>query len=161
MPSSQRNALARAFSLVEVVLALGVASFALMALIATLPAGIKSVEGSMSDSAQANILQQLRAELEQVPFGNNSGGTSYLTTLTQTTNYYTDEGFPTNAAGAYYMATFQTNSAPIPGTNATSTPFQTSSAVVLQVTLSYPSFAPTANQTMITNYLFAAKQKSY
>jgi uncharacterized protein (TIGR02598 family) len=148
-----------AFSLVEVVLALGVVSFALLALVGTLPAGVKALQDSMSESARANTTQQIRAELEQVSFGTNAAGVNYIDTLSQQTNYYSSEGLPlSNSSGAYYMAAFQVQPATIPGTTSN---FQSTSAQTIQVILSYPLNAPASSRTQTTNYLFTAKQKSY
>ena len=153
----------RAFSLVEVVIALAVTAFALMALIGTLPTGIKTVKDSMNDSASANILQQIRAQMEQVSFGANASGSMNINTTGTVTNYYTPEGLLTNAAAGYYMATFNTINAYFPNTSTSvsANAFQATSAAVIQVIISYPLSAPTANQTQTTNYLFEAMQKNY
>ena len=164
MSSLKRNFVAdRAFSLVEVVIALGVTSFVLLALLGTLPTGIKSVQDSMSDSAQANILQQIRAELQQVSFGTSSTATNNIvTTLSKQINYYSPEGLMlANSTGAYYMAAFVATNSVIPSTNTSQGYFQYESAQTIQVTLIYPQFAPAASQTTNILYLFAAKQKSY
>jgi uncharacterized protein (TIGR02598 family) len=157
-----------AFSLVEVVLALGVTSFVLMALLGTLPAGVKSIKDSMNESARANIMQEIRAELEEVSFGSSATATNNIvTTLSQQTNYYTPEGLPlTNTGasippGAYYEAVFAAANAPIPSTSASPAYFQYESAQTVQVTLIYPLNASVAGQTQTTNYLLTAKQKSY
>src|SRR5262249_43914634 len=79
-----------AFSLVEVVVALAVASFVLLVLVGTLPSGMKVVQDSMSESAQANITQQVRAQLEQITFNTSSTSTTKtnIFNLNQQTNYY-------------------------------------------------------------------------
>jgi uncharacterized protein (TIGR02598 family) len=163
-----RRRQARAFSLVEVVLALGVTSFVLMALVGTLPAGVKSVKDSMNDSARANILQEIRAELEEVSFGSSSSASDNIdSTLTAQTNYYSPEGLlltPTGSGvptGSYYQATFAPTNAVIPGTGSSPTYFQYESAQSIAVIISYPVSAPSTSQKEMTNYLFAAKQKNY
>ncbi len=157
-----------AFSLVEVVLALGVTSFVLMALLGTLPAGVKSVKDSMNDSARANILQQIRAEMEEVSFGTNATSTDNIdSTLSAQTNYYTPEGLlltPSGSSapsGAYYQANFAPTNAVIPSTSSTPAYFQYGSAQSIAVIISYPVAAPSNDRTQMTNYLFAAKQKNY
>lgn len=163
-----RDPRTRAFSLVEVVLALGVTSFVLMALLGTLPAGVKSVKDSMNDSARACIMQQIRAELEEVSFGSSATASdNIVTTLSQQTNYYSPEGLLLTATGstvpseAYYQAVFSAGNAQVPSTNASPTYFQYESAQSIQVTLIYPLSASAAEQTQATNYLLAAKQKNY
>src|ERR1700748_1416971 len=102
--SKKQSRKSRAFSLVEVVLALGVTSFAVLALIGTLPTGIKSVQDSSNESARANILQQIRAELQEVNFGSGSGN---ISSLTSQTNYYDNNGDLTNGVTQpYYMVYF-------------------------------------------------------
>jgi type II secretory pathway pseudopilin PulG len=48
-----------AFSLVEVVIALGLVSFCLLAIVGLLPVGLKAVKNSREESAAANALNQL------------------------------------------------------------------------------------------------------
>ncbi len=146
-----------AFSLVEVVVALAVASFVLLVLVGTLPSGMKSVQDSMSESAQANITQQLRAQLEEITFNSSSTSTTKtnIFNLNQQTNYYTDEGIPTNQSSAYYQAVFAVNPASIPGS---ANNFQNSSAMAVQIVLTHPAFA--ASPITNTFSLLAAKQKS-
>jgi uncharacterized protein (TIGR02598 family) len=160
-----RRARARAFSLVEVVLALGVTSFVLMALLGTLPAGVKSVKDSMNDSARANILQQVRAEMEEISFGTSSTSADNIDkTLSGQTNYYSPEGLLLTQtgsgipSGAYYQATFVPSNACYPDST---TQFQYESAQSIAVMLTYPVSAPVTSQTLTTNYIFAAKQKNY
>jgi uncharacterized protein (TIGR02598 family) len=52
----------RAFSLVEVVLALGIAAFALVAIVGMLPVGLKLASESDEESRAVNILTQLAAD---------------------------------------------------------------------------------------------------
>jgi len=119
----------------------------------------------MNDSARANILQQIRANLEEVSFGASAtAGNNIVTTLSNQTNYYSSDGLPLVAtgssipAGAYYQATFAATSATYPNST---TQFQYESAQNVQVILTYPTFAPASSQTQMTNYIFAAKQKNY
>lgn len=51
----------KAFSLVEVVLALGIVSFALLAVIGLLPVGLKSVKNANESAGAANVLQAISA----------------------------------------------------------------------------------------------------
>lgn len=52
------------FSLVEVALALGVAAFALVAIIGLVPIGINSVQGSLERTTAANIVANVAADLK-------------------------------------------------------------------------------------------------
>jgi uncharacterized protein (TIGR02598 family) len=62
----------RAFSLVEVVLALGVVSFALLGMVALLPIGIQSTKDSLEETNAINILSGLIADRKATTFANNS-----------------------------------------------------------------------------------------
>ncbi len=53
----------RAFSLVEVVLALGLVSFSMLAVVGLLPVGLRSVKNAGEESAAANALQLLGAAI--------------------------------------------------------------------------------------------------
>ncbi len=161
-PSSKKSA----FSLVEVVLAIGVVSFSLLALVGTLPTGIKSVIDSMGDSARANAIQQIRAELQQVSFGSaaqgNNSNNNLAAQLAAQTNFYSAEGLQLpDSTGAYYKAVFEASNAAIPGTSTTPVYFQSGSAQSIKVTLSYPQYASAENQQKSVLNLFVAKQKSY
>jgi uncharacterized protein (TIGR02598 family) len=61
-----------AFSLVEVVLAMGLISFALIILLALLPVGLKSNIDSMGESEAVNLLQALIADRQATAYSTNS-----------------------------------------------------------------------------------------
>jgi len=65
----KKNALFRraAFSLVEVTLALGVAAFCLIALLALLPAGASSNNNTSEETVAANALANMVADLKNTP----------------------------------------------------------------------------------------------
>jgi uncharacterized protein (TIGR02598 family) len=98
---------ASGFSLVEVVLALGVAGFCLIAVLGMLPAGLKIQQGSVNQTkANAIILQimtDLRADVRLPPgqvskanqFGLNG---HWLAQATPDTLYFTNDGKQTTAA---------------------------------------------------------------
>ena len=62
----------RAFSLIEVLLALGVLSFALITVMALLPAGLKSVKAARDEAAAANVLQMIASTLKTAVSDGNS-----------------------------------------------------------------------------------------
>lgn len=64
--------LRRAFSLVEVVLALGLVSFCLVAIIGMLPVGLQSVKNAKEESAAANALNQIAAGIRNATITNGS-----------------------------------------------------------------------------------------
>jgi uncharacterized protein (TIGR02598 family) len=98
--SSKKKAASRirAFTLVEVVLALGVASFGLISMIGLLGVGLKTFHDAISTTTEAEITQQLANQLQLASYSGmtNSGPTNY---------YFTQEGIATNANNAVYSAT--------------------------------------------------------
>jgi uncharacterized protein (TIGR02598 family) len=81
----------QAFSLVEVVFALGIATFAVVAIAALLPAGIQSANDSLEESGALNVLSEGVADRQAMPLTNAT--TVYhlppLTpTMTPTTNTF-------------------------------------------------------------------------
>ena len=57
-----------AFTLVEVVLALGVAVFAMLPILALMPIGLQTLQDASNDTITATIAQEIRGELQQVSF---------------------------------------------------------------------------------------------
>jgi uncharacterized protein (TIGR02598 family) len=68
----------RGFSLVEVAIALGVVAFAVVSLVGVLPVALASYRDSMDSSLRTNVIQQIVAELSQVPFGDVTDSPSRL-----------------------------------------------------------------------------------
>ncbi len=97
IPPSLRMA-THAFTLVEVVLALGVASFALLSMMGLLTVGLADFHDAMNASTETQIAQQLASQIELSDF-------SVASNQAAGTYYFTDEGLATNAAGAVYSAT--------------------------------------------------------
>lgn len=62
------------FSLIEVTLALGIISFALVSLLGLLPAGLSSFRDSMRTTVSAQVSQRLIAEMRQAEFAGLSIG---------------------------------------------------------------------------------------
>jgi uncharacterized protein (TIGR02598 family) len=58
----------RAFSLVEVVFALGVAAIAILAIISLLPIGIHSSKESLDESGAINVLSEVIADRQATPY---------------------------------------------------------------------------------------------
>jgi uncharacterized protein (TIGR02598 family) len=116
----------RAFSLVEVVLALGVVSFALVSLMALLPISLATFRDNKKDTVHADILRQLTSDATLTSYANADK-------LAQQTFWYDDEGvpLPSNATGVVYTAVLSvsplggpwntTQSSALPGGVSTST----------------------------------------
>jgi type II secretory pathway pseudopilin PulG len=78
------------FSLIEVVIALGIATFAILIIVALLPAGIRSTKDSLDETHAVNILSQIISDRRSTPYANSSYRYSIpaLTTATAVTNYF-------------------------------------------------------------------------
>jgi len=83
---------AKAFTLVEVALALGIFAFAIIPVIGLMGTGLKVSKESIDASTTANIYRLAEAML------------STNAAVTSTNMYFSNEGEPTNAAGAIYQA---------------------------------------------------------
>ncbi len=57
------------FSLAEVMMAIAIASFALLALLAVLPEGLNSLQDAQKQAAEARIVQQIGAQFQALPWG--------------------------------------------------------------------------------------------
>ena len=86
-----------AFTLVEVLLALGIVAFAFMALCGVLPVGLQSYRGAMDATHRANIVQRVSGELEQASFAD-------LPALAGTVRYFDSQG---NEASSEHAARFR------------------------------------------------------
>jgi uncharacterized protein (TIGR02598 family) len=151
-----------AFTLIEVVMAMAVVSFALLAITGLLPIGLQSMRDSQNDQATGTIANQIRGDLQQVAFvadPNNPNPQVLLSTLTTSNYYYTAEGLKTTSTGTagqpYYMASFFVTNAAVNGTAYGGTTTVPNNAAVVTVSLAYPTPAYTHTSTFT---LFATKQ---
>lgn len=72
----------RGFSLVELAVALGIMAFALTAILGLVPIGLSTLQKSINESAQTNIVQSLL----------NDAYSSDLTALTASTHFFNEAG---------------------------------------------------------------------
>lgn len=84
-------AVSRAFSLVEVVLALGVASFAMLSVLGLMPVALSSAGDALETSRVANIIQVVGSDLTQQ-------GHSQLKSAAQPERFFDYEGVETQAS---------------------------------------------------------------
>jgi uncharacterized protein (TIGR02598 family) len=61
------------FSLVEVTIALGIVGFSLLALVGSLPVGLRATRDAQDQTTRARILRQVAAETAQVPYSQLTG----------------------------------------------------------------------------------------
>lgn len=141
-----------AFSLVEVVLALGVVSFAIVAILGILPAGLQTGHSAQDETRAAQIAQAIIASIaSQAPsqFDNvqvqlndsqNSTVPLHLSAAETKTLYADNDGrlIPT-VTGAAYSVSVTTNNSPAG--------FDPGYANQVTVRVIWPANAPVANQT--------------
>jgi uncharacterized protein (TIGR02598 family) len=89
------------FTLIEVTIALGLVSFALVGLMGMLPVGLSNFREAMEIQTQTRIAQQIAAELQLTPFQTISDGTFQ----TAFPRFYNDEGTPVTAAESIFTVT--------------------------------------------------------
>ena len=142
------------FSLVEVVLAVGVVSFSLLPMLALLPTGLESVRESANEAALAAIVAKARAELNQAAWSDVSAKLNGR-------QWFFDESGKLLAGGAaspgaHYLLQFGVNSAQVEG----AAPLFDASARRVTLEVKYPVFAPAKNQKSQVIALLAARQSS-
>ncbi len=95
-PWLQGHKVPSAFSLVEVTLALGLVSFAVLAVMGLLPVGLSNLRQSMDQTVEAQIVQSIAAQSVVAQFPALASGNQY----------FDDQGMPTDAGpDALYTAT--------------------------------------------------------
>lgn len=85
----------RAFSLVEVTIAMGIASFAVIGIISLVPSGLSTLRASVDASVVSRIMRTVASDARQAT---NFAG------IVSTTNYFDDNGLKTSAAQSIYSA---------------------------------------------------------
>ncbi len=138
-----------AFSLVEVVLAMGIIAFALIVLFALLPVGLKSNSDSIGESQAVNLLQAMIADRQATSYTNasplyNLPALSAVTGTTSGTFYLMEDGVTTNATPT--QARYQINYTVYPANSlyAQATNYPVSSLpmpVSIHFTVSWPAAA--------------------
>jgi len=101
-PSTAR----RGFSLVEVVMALGLVSFVLVGLLGLMPIGLNTMRDARGDSLRAEIIKSVANTAQQTDF-------SLLGTINGT-KYQFDANGLTNSTNAIYEAVLSTGSVSVP-----------------------------------------------
>ena len=96
--SALRSLTTKGFTLVEVTLAIGIISFAFVAMFGLLPVGLNVSRQAMDTTIEAQIVQHLKTQALQTDF-------SQLSTLSTADPYFFDEqGKNTGQAGSLYKA---------------------------------------------------------
>jgi uncharacterized protein (TIGR02598 family) len=98
------------FSLIEIVIAIGLAAFAIVGLIGLMPQGLTTLKQSRSDSLRAEILKSVANTAKQTDF-------SLISSLNGTNFYFDADGVLVDSSSddAIYKALLGTNSVSVPG----------------------------------------------
>lgn len=136
----------RAFSLIEVALALGVASFCLLAVFSLLPIGLQTNKVAVEQTGAIGILSSVRGDLRATPRGTTTSSQYQIPIGTATTRYLADDGTWATALqpqSRYLLTvTFPTNSTGGRG------------ATFVTITLSWPAAASLSNASgSVTSFL--------
>jgi uncharacterized protein (TIGR02598 family) len=116
-----------AFSLVEVVMALGIAAFCLVALLGLMPVGLKTVRDARGDSLRAEILKSMGNIAQQTDY-------SLLGNLAGKKYYFDINGLVVNStsADAIYEAALSTGTVNVPSSS-TSTALSGATSVTVAI----------------------------
>jgi uncharacterized protein (TIGR02598 family) len=141
-----------AFSLVEVVIALSIISFAVIAIVGMLPVALKSSQNSMRETDATLIAQRIFSELKTGSGGNRSVTTDPSGTLNQTINLAANS---TNYLAFTQDGTVQTHTnTPTPNPSydfyaqiSVFTNTGISNLSRIQIEITYPPSAPPAART--------------
>lgn len=79
----------RAFSLVEVTLALGISSFALLTILGLMPTGLQTMRQAMDSTVESQIVREIRAKVQQTSFA------SLSSSFTDREFFFSEAGTPT------------------------------------------------------------------
>lgn len=88
----------RAFSLVETVLALGVASFGMITLLGLIPLGLKTSRDAIDITTQSQIVQLIRNQIQLTDFSN-------MDQLNDRKFYYDDQGLEVDEGSPSHLFT--------------------------------------------------------
>lgn len=127
------------FSLIEVVISLGIFVFAMVPIIGVTSSGMKNLRDSMDDTVRADIVRKVAGEAMRSPYAS----------LNLNPSYYTDEGVETTSPGIFVATKTITDP---PGLLSTTTDI----AKLLTVTVTH--FADTNNRTVFSQLLINTAQ---
>ena len=171
MKPPSRNA---AFTLVEVVLALGVMAFCLVPLFGLLPVGLNSNQIALEQTAAAGVASSVAADLRQTP-GYVAGSANYAFTHPKSprflipvpnkagdplthTSFFTEDGTVAGTSGGTVPVDQDTNPAQNPRYRVSltfvlpNTPQKDRTATLVRVLVTWPALADPSAATAPTNF---------
>ena len=111
-PYNRCDSMAAAFSLVELVLALGVAGFCLFAVFGLMPVGMQTNRNATSQTAATNIIAGIVADLRATPAAATTSPQFGITFGTDKTLYFDTSGQASLSTVSRYRLSITWNSAP-------------------------------------------------
>ena len=135
-----------AFSLIEVIIALGIFAFVVVPIIALVSSGMKSLRQSMDDSVRGEIVRKVVGEAMRVPYANLG------TEFNGINFYFDDEGVQQGSSNAQTIFVVS-NTVDNPPSLVTS---NTNIAQLLKVTVQH--FADTNNKTIYSQLILNTSQ---
>ena len=148
MMTMRRTASKAGFSLIEVVIALGIFAFCIVAIVGLLPVGMNSVRSVSNENNAIHIASSIEGIWQVAPTNSTITITNFITNLLVTnastgnysTNYFFNEfGEQTDSAGASVNMTYTAT------TNANLSP---STAYDVKMVFKWPPHATSANATV-------------
>jgi uncharacterized protein (TIGR02598 family) len=140
MKKTPRHHSKAAFSLVEVTLALGVASFSLISMVALLPLGLNNAQSATMQTGAMNIIAAVAADIRITPAGTTASPRFGINPVSTTTLFFTGAGTSTTKTQSpIYQAVIQQAVPP------TGTP--TVSGTMEHITVTWPPLAPPSSFT--------------
>lgn len=112
----------RAFSLVEVTMAVGLVTFTMMVILGTLPIGLRTVNDSAVQQTLSKLAEKIHADLQHVPFAATTNAPDYgLDVMKGATYFYTRDGALVDSADPmrYFQVSLDVADAVVPGGKST------------------------------------------
>ncbi|GAT32590.1 Verru_Chthon cassette protein B [Terrimicrobium sacchariphilum] len=111
----------RAFSLVEVTIAIGIVAFAFVALVGVLPVGLQTFRRAVDASIGAQITQRILNDIQQTDFDVLVGGHTSPFLFPSTTRYFDDQGSEVTmpSSAVYHVKTWINPTTDLPGGGST------------------------------------------
>jgi len=134
------------FSLVEVVLALGIVSFALLVMMGMVPVGLSTLRDAMNDSVKTQIVQRIAAEAQLTPFGQ-------IDDYISKTYYFTEEGIQQNSRNGQtlFEVTLQRDDPVYPNSDQVSDLTNSLTAIQIEIARSGTSLPKTHHVIHVAN----------
>jgi uncharacterized protein (TIGR02598 family) len=98
-----RRSSASGFSLVEITLALGVAAFALLAILGLIPVGLNSNQTSIEQSTATNIASAISADFRQVPSAPAIAANASLKATSSLYNIDVSQNYTSTSPKVFYL----------------------------------------------------------